>query len=116
MKIQECEDFISDMAIDSRNRVLLATSGDGTLSEYDIRHHKHKLTSENHDVELLSLGIVKEGRKVVCGSGDGVLSIFNWNQFGDICDRFPGHPLSIDCLLPVTKDIIVTGSMDGKLR
>ena len=116
MAVQECEDFISDMAIDSRNRLLLATSGDGTLTSYDIRHHKHKLTSENCDAEMLSLGVVKEARKVVCGTGDGVLNIFNWNEFGNICDRFPGHPLSIDCVLPVSDDVILTGSMDGYIR
>ena len=59
MEIHECEEFISDMCIDSRERVLLATSGDGTLSAYDIRHHKLKVKSETFDSEFLSCAIVK---------------------------------------------------------
>lgn len=71
MEIQECEEFISDMAIDSRNRVLLATSGDGTLTAYDIRHHKLKVKSEVFDSELLSLGVIKVSWfKIVIVSGN----------------------------------------------
>ncbi len=55
-------------------------------------------------------------QKVVCGSGDGTLNIFNWNEFGNISDRFPGHPDSIDCMVAITEDIVCTGSMDGVIR
>ena len=27
-----------------------------------------------------------------------------------------GHPMSIDCILPVSDDVILTGSMDGFIR
>ena len=60
--------------------------------------------------------LVQGGEKVVCGMGDGVLNIFNWGQWGNISDRFPGHPLSVDCMLALTDDIICTGSMDGCIR
>ncbi len=56
----------------------------------------------------------KEG-KVVCGTGDGVLNIFNWGEWGNISDRFPGHAMSVDCMVPVTEDIVCTGSMDGSI-
>ena len=59
MQLHECEEFISDMCIDNRGRVLLATSGDGSLSAYDIRHHKLKVKSETFDSEFLSCAIVK---------------------------------------------------------
>ena len=53
---------------------------------------------------------------MVCGSGEGVLNIFNWGEWGNLSDRFPGHPMSIDCLLPISQDKVVTGSMDGVIR
>ena len=53
---------------------------------------------------------------MVCGTGEGTLNIFNWGEWGNISDRFPGHPMSIDCIVPLTPDIICTGSMDGVIR
>jgi WD40 repeat protein len=54
---------------------------------------------------------------VVCGSGEGSLEFFKWGDFGDISDRFPGHPGSIDSLLVTDEmDVIVTGCSDGRIR
>jgi hypothetical protein len=54
---------------------------------------------------------------VACGSGDGVLQFFKWGDFGDICDRFPGHPGSIDSILTTDEpNVIITGSADSKIR
>ncbi len=52
----------------------------------------------------------------MCGTGDGVLNIFNWGEWGNISDRFPGHPMSVDCMVQITEDIICTGSIDGIIR
>lgn len=116
MELKECEEFISDMTIDKNHKLLLATSGEGTLTVFNIRQKKLLLQSELFDSEMLSLAIVKNGTKVVCGTGEGVLNIFNWNEFNNISDRFPGHPMSIDCIVPITEDIICTGSLDGAVR
>lgn len=116
MEIKENDDFISDMILESRKRLLLATSGDGTLSAFDIRKHKMKQQSELFDSEMLSLAIVKGGNKVVVGNGDGALHIFNWGEWGNMSDRFPGHPVSIDCMLSLNDNIIFTGSFDGTVR
>ena len=35
---------------------------------------------------------------------------------GDISDRFPGHPSSIDCMLKVDEETVLTGSSDGFIR
>ena len=59
MEMKENDEFISDMVIDDNNRVLIASSGDGTLSAFDIRKHKLKLQSELFDSELLSIAKVK---------------------------------------------------------
>ncbi|XP_014672072.1 PREDICTED: WD repeat-containing protein 55-like [Priapulus caudatus] len=113
---KESEEFISDMAIDSNKRTLVATSGEGTLTAYSVRSKKMILQSELMDSEFLSVAIVDKGKKVVCGNGEGVLNFFNWGEWGNISDRFPGHPDSIDTICPITDNIICTGSMDGKVR
>ena len=75
-----------------------------------------RVASEQIEDELLSLVVMKRGRKVVCGSQEGVLDIFSWDEFGDVSDRFPGHPNSVDALLKIDEDTIVTGSSDGLIR
>ena len=60
--------------------------------------------------------VFQRGEKVVCGCGEGELNMFTWGQWGNISDRFPGHPMSVDCMVPITEDIICTGSGDGKIR
>ena len=52
----------------------------------------------------------------MCGASDGALNIYNWNEFGDLSDRFPGHPQSVDCCVALTDSIVFTGSMDGMIR
>lgn len=56
------------------------------------------------------------GRKLVCGTGEGALNIFTWGEWGDISDRFPGHPQSVDACVAVSDNIVCTGSMDGIIR
>ena len=53
---------------------------------------------------------------MVVGNGDGALHIFNWGEWGNMSDRFPGHPVSIDCMLALNNNIIFTGSFDGIVR
>ena len=59
---------------------------------------------------------MKRGRKIVCGSQDGVLSIFDWGSIADISDRYPGHPASVDTLVAATDDLLLSGSSDGLIR
>jgi len=115
-EFKENDDFISDMIINPEHNLLLATSGDGTLGVYDIRKGKLHSLSDTQDDELLSLAILKNGKKVVCGTQDGILDIFSWDKWADISDRFPGHPKSIDTIVKVDEDTIFTGSSDGLIR
>ncbi|XP_045203971.2 LOW QUALITY PROTEIN: WD repeat-containing protein 55-like [Mercenaria mercenaria] len=116
MEVKESEEFISDIAVDDAKRTLLTTSGEGTLTAFNLRRKKLDTQSELFDSEFLSLAIVKRGQKVVCGCGMGELNIFTWGEWGNISDRFPGHPMSVDCMVPLTDDIVCTGSCDGMIR
>ncbi len=59
---------------------------------------------------------VQGGRKVVCGDGEGVLMIYTWGLWGDITDRYPSQPHSIDCMVRVSDSVVCAGSMDGAIR
>lgn len=123
------EDYISGIEYSANNNgkgvdgnnILLATSADGSLGVYDLRINKGAIVdttrkSDHLDDELLSLCVLKSGKKVVCGTQTGALSIFSWGTWGDISDRFPGHPSSVETLLKIDENTILTGSSDGSIR
>lgn len=60
--------------------------------------------------------IIKGGKKVICGTQEGALTIWSWGDWGDQNDRFMGHPESIDALLKLDEGTIITGSSDGLVR
>lgn len=118
-KYEQHFDFISDFLWLEDKKHLVVTSGDGTLSVIDVRANKTEpfAHSEDQEDELLSIVPIKGDQKAVVGTQLGVLSIFNRKSgWGDCVDRFPGHPQSIDALVALTSDVILTGSSDGLIR
>jgi WD40 repeat protein len=120
---KENEDYISGFDYDADGSTLLASSADCTMSVMDLRKASSPQTksdsfrkSDDQEDELLSIQVLKSGRKVVCGTQQGVLAVWSWGTWGDVSDRFPGHPASIDCMLKVDEDTILTGSSDGLMR
>src|SRR5690606_10220020 len=51
-----------------------------------------------------------------CGSQSGVLNIYSWGQWGDVSERFAGHPESVESIVPISESVICTGSFDGMIR
>jgi hypothetical protein len=45
--------------------------------------------SDHCGEELLSLALMKNGKKVVCGTESGTLVTWSVGRWGDISDRFP---------------------------
>ncbi|KAK4774086.1 hypothetical protein SAY87_029105 [Trapa incisa] len=108
------EEYISDMTFASDSMKLLATSGDGTLSVCNLRSNKVQTQSEFSEDELLSVVIMKNGRKVICGTQTGALLLYSWGFFKDCSDRFVDlSPNSVDVLLKLDEDRIITGSENG---
>ncbi|KAI8804662.1 WD40-repeat-containing domain protein [Cladochytrium replicatum] len=116
MRYKENVDFISELSYVSHKKTLLAASGDGCLSIFDIRKQKPVKVSENQDEGLLSVAVVRNFKKAVVGTEEGVLEIFSWGDWGDCTDRFPGHPSSIDSICKIGEDTIATGAGDGVIR
>lgn len=113
---KENEDFISSLTIDEESNLALATGGDGYLSVIHLRRGDLEARSDNVEDELLSLAIIKNKKKVVTGTQSGVLAIWNWGDWGDMKDRYPGHPHSIDTMVQLNENMIATGSSDGLIR
>ena len=65
--------------------------GDGHLSAMDIRSNKAQplAVSDDQEDELLSIGQIKDGDKVVVGSGLGILSLWNRKAGWGDCERSP---------------------------
>lgn len=141
----ENNDYISSFQVDDDCKTLLAASADGILTIINLTKggkttkevKKESLVkidpvkidpktvqgpfrvhrkSDDQEDELLSMCLMKHGKKVVVGTQLGVLNFWSWGTWGDISDRFPGHPQSIDALLKVDEDTLLTGSSDGVLR
>ncbi|XP_056225040.1 WD repeat-containing protein 55 [Seriola aureovittata] len=113
MDLKHHEDYISDIAVDQAKRILLTTSGDGTMGVFNIKRRRFELLSEYQSSDLTSVALMKRGKKVVCGSSEGTIYIFNWNGFGATSDRFAVKAESVDCIAPITDNIMCTASMDG---
>lgn len=124
---KEHDDYISDFDNSPDGMTLLASSADCTLSIYDLSMaqqskqqnvEKEKIVrrSDDQEDELLSVKVIKHGKKVVCGTAEGILDVWSWGTWGDISDRFPGHPQSVDALLKFDEDVLLTGSSDGLIR
>jgi WD40 repeat protein len=140
----ENSDYITAFQVSPDLKTLLATSADGVLtvielvksdnlksdtSDVGVKPSKPELNtktitgpfrlvrqSDEQGDELLSMVVLKGGKKVVVGTQEGVLNVWSWGTWGDISDRFPGHPMSIDSLLKVDDNTILTGSSDGVVR
>ncbi|KAI8885397.1 WD40 repeat-like protein [Backusella circina FSU 941] len=116
MTYSEHEDFIADMTYSHQHKTLLAVGGDGYLSTWDIRKPNVAAMSDQIDDELLSISLVKNGKKAVVGTQDGILTLWSWGFWGDYNDRILGHPNSIDSICKLDEDTICTGSSDGLIR
>lgn len=154
------KDYISDFTCAPDGSILFATSGDGTLSVFNISYvatqqrrsssknnnnrnrcnivntfdndeddessKKNTTTStwdtmgysksDNIEDELLSCVLLKKSKKLCVGTQDGTLCLYTYGKWADMSDRFPGHPQSIDAILKIDEDTILTGSSDGLIR
>lgn len=74
------------------------------------------MQSEEYEEEFTCLGLFRTETKLVAGSSKGKLFLFNWNEFGLHSDIFPSAKTTINSLVPITENIVVTACEDGNLR
>ena len=111
---QKHHDFISQLLI---NRdTLYCAGGDGCMSTWNLKTNNVIGISDNMNTDLLSIAIAKEDERLVCGGQDGKLYVWNWNDWEYPVHKLKGHPESIEAIIPVSKNRIITGSSDGIIR
>ena len=55
-------------------------SSDGFLCVWDVRANKLQARSDAQDEEMTSLAIMKNGAKLLTGSQEGVINVWNWDR------------------------------------
>lgn len=122
----EYDEFVSDITHSAEHHpnYIITTTGD-CLGQFDIRMPHLEAMSDPQEGDLLCCRIVRNGSKVLCGTGhDGSMSLFSWGNFGDLDDRLVGHGVSVDCIVPfptpwddcASAEVVVTGAGDGLIR
>lgn len=117
MEIKECQDFISDFDIDSGKKIVLASSGEGTLTSFNIRAKKMDVQSELFNAGLTAVNFLESRSKVIVGAEDGFINIFNLGEYGICSDKYPIHSqVCIESIGVLSDSIIAVGSSDGHTR
>ncbi|XP_046831595.1 WD repeat-containing protein 55 homolog isoform X1 [Vespa crabro] len=115
--IKQMEDYVSAMITNSDNKYLVCASGDGSLTTINMPARKLHLQSEEYEEEFLCLGLFKSETKLLAASSKGKMYVFNWGEFGLHSDEFPSlTKKALNCLIPITENIVITGGEDGILR
>lgn len=110
------EEYVSDMITNETQKYLVCASGDGILTSIDLKGSKIYTTSEEYEAELTCMGLFRSDTKLLVGSSSGKLFLFNWKEFGLHSDEYIGQKHMIQCMIPVTQNIVVTSGEDGVLR
>lgn len=100
----------------SKPTILVAGSGDGCLSGWNLRKGDVDGISENLNDEILSLALLPDGERLLCGTQDGVINMFEWGAWGEPTGTYHGHPSSISSIVVIDNNSIFTGSSDGLIR
>lgn len=75
------------------------------------------LQSELYEAEYTCAGLFRKESKLVVGSTRGSLVFYKWGEFGLHTDELPcRQKKAINCLIPVSENIAVTGWEDGQIR
>lgn len=94
----------------------MAASGDGCLSGWNLAKGDVDGISENLNDEILSLALMPDGERLLCGTQDGVVNLFEWGAWGEPVGSYRGHPASISSIVVVDNNSVFTGSSDGLIR
>ncbi|XP_072936508.1 WD repeat-containing protein 55 homolog [Epargyreus clarus] len=111
------EDYISDMLTNEAQKYLVCAGGDGTITSIDLKGNKIYTRSEQYDAEFTCMGLFRSETKLLAASATGRLYLFNWKEFGYHSDEYIGQKkISVQCMVPITQNIVVTSGEDGILR
>lgn len=111
------QDFVSDLCESDDGHELITCGGDGQVKLFDLRKTNVKLSASSVEMEceLLCLLTLRNQKRICVGTQEG--SVIEFTPKLDYpVNSNPGHPSSIDCMLKVNEETILTGSSDGMIR
>lgn len=122
----DCGQYISDIdgRYDSR-RLIVCTSGEGTLTAYDLRTNKKiEPQSELFEAGFQCVKMVELNKKVVIGGEDGAIYVFNQNEWAHTSGKFAisddtrnRGKCSIDGIEMIPdSSVFVAACSDGRIR
>lgn len=119
MSLKKCEGTITDLDYDSSNKISVATSYDGYLTAFNIRSGKLIDQSDRYDMIFPSVCLMDERSKVIVGSNDGYINIFNCDCYL-ITDRYLINNRyknsTIECIKSLdSKSSFVLGTSEGNI-
>ncbi|XP_068987952.1 WD repeat-containing protein 55 homolog [Bombus flavifrons] len=115
--IKKMEDYVSTIVTNKEERYLVCASGDGSLTTFNILGRRLHVQSEEYEEELTCLGLFKSETKILVGTNKGKMYVYNWGDFGFHSDEFPNlTKKAINCMIPITENVVITGGEDGILR
>ena len=118
MELKEFDDYVSDLDVQMDKRLVLASSGEGTIAAFNVRAKRlEPPQSEVFEAGFNCIRCLESRGKVLAGSDDGVISVFNKSQLGNISDRFPiDSSVSVERMLVLAGSQVAVGCNDGKTR
>lgn len=115
--LKEMEDYVSSIVSTEAKRYVVCTCGDGTITSFNLGTRKMHIQSEPYEAEYTCATLIRKNSKLVVGSSRGSLVFYGWGDFGLHTEEFPGvSKKCINCIIPVTENIVVTGWEDGQIR
>ncbi|KAJ9581790.1 hypothetical protein L9F63_003859 [Diploptera punctata] len=104
------------MVTTEAQKYLVCSSGEGNITSFNLTSRRLHIQSEEYEHELTCMATIKNETKLLVGSSNGILYLFNWGEFGYHSDEFPGMKQAISCMVPVTENVVVCSGEDGVLR
>ncbi|KAL7067485.1 hypothetical protein ACR3K2_20510 [Cryptosporidium serpentis] len=129
ISFKDYDDCINDICLSYTKQNLLVACGD-TLGIYDLRSickNKKKdhlvSLSDAQEENILCISLFRNNQNVVCGTDEGNLLLFTWDNFGDCSDRitipfvdgFHGDN-SVESLAMLDEQTSIIATSDGNLK
>ncbi|EKX39934.1 hypothetical protein GUITHDRAFT_46163, partial [Guillardia theta CCMP2712] len=96
---------------------LVVACGDGTLAV--VNHEKGKQEASvqtSQDGDVVSLALVKDGERLLTGHPNGVIGVWKWGEWEEPVDYIKMHLESVNAMVPLDSDTILTASDEGLVR
>ncbi|KAF7248926.1 WD repeat containing protein 55 [Paragonimus skrjabini miyazakii] len=116
---------INEMVCGGNQNSVLAALDNGCLAVLNIRKGRVEVLSDTLGYSARTLVVVKNQHRALVGTEEGVICIFNWDEFELFADRFTlpgqrsiktstiGGHVSIEKLIKINEDVVAAATDDG---